>query len=216
MRSSKHAASLLLGAAAASFVLLGTAHATVIYSDTLSLDSSDPTQLGRLSRSGVPSSWASQKAFPGVLNPTTVYHYTTYDLDLSALESSYTYGGYLQITFDSVSLNTFLSAYSGSYNPTNIATNYLGDEGGSGNYFGTDPVVFQLAIPKGSPDLVLVLNESVTNGGLGQSGKVTIEAFSDTLYTNLAAVPEPSSWALMSLGLVGLSLRKRRDADLSA
>ena len=37
----------------------------------------DPTQLGRLSRSGIPSSWAGPKTFPGVINLGTTYYYGT-------------------------------------------------------------------------------------------------------------------------------------------
>ena len=37
----------------------------------------DPTQLGRLSRDNVPPDWSFQKDFPGVINPTVSYHYET-------------------------------------------------------------------------------------------------------------------------------------------
>lgn len=146
--------------------------------------------------------------FPGVINPTTVYHYTTLDLDLAALESPFgAFGSYIQISLDSTPLTTFLSAYLGSYDPSNLSTNYLGDPGTSGNYFGTDPVFLQVVAPS-TPHLILVLNESTTNGGLNLPLNVTVEAFSDTEFTDLApaaAVPEPSTWALFAAGLALLA-----------
>ena len=42
------------------------AMATDLFSVSSTLKSSDPTQLGRLSRSGVPSDWSATKAFPGI------------------------------------------------------------------------------------------------------------------------------------------------------
>ena len=46
----------------------GLAHGAVLYTNTVSLLSTDPTQLGRLSRNGVPQDWSGQEPFPGVIN----------------------------------------------------------------------------------------------------------------------------------------------------
>ena len=78
------------------------------------------------------------KTFPGVINTTTSYHYTVLDLNLAALEFPLAYDAYIQIDVDSIYATTFMSAYLNSYNPLNLAANYLGDAGSSGNYFGTD------------------------------------------------------------------------------
>ena len=194
------------------FLMGGLAQATTISIDTMSVSTSDPTQLGRISRNGVPGDWSVNPAvFPGVINATTSYHYSTLDLDLDALEAGlgFSYGGFVQLEFDSVSTTTFLSAYLDSYNPANLAANYLGDPGTSGNFFGTDPLFFQVIVPAGH-DLILVLNETTPNGGLNMPGIVTVEAFSDTNFTDLAAVPEPGTLALVGCGVAALLNRRRK------
>ena len=199
---------------AAFFLLGGLAHATTIDLDTLSISATDPIQLGRLSRDGVPADWSAPYPFPGVLNPTTAFHFITRDLDLGALEAGFVYGGFIQIDFDSSTPNTFLSAYLDSYNPSNLASNYLGDAGFSGDPFPGDPGFFQVFVPQGH-DLVLVLNETLSNGGLGLPGSLQVEAFSDTEFTDLAAVPEPRTWALLVSGVAILLTTRRRSATLN-
>ena len=203
----------VLLAMAAFFLLMGgLAQATTIHTDTLVIGAGDPTQLGRVSRDGVPSDWSvTQKPFPGVINPTTTYHYTTLDLDITALEAGLglVYGGFIQVNFDSVATTTFLSAYLDSYNPLNLATNYLGDSGFSGDPFGVDPGFFQVVVPF-AHHLILVLNESVPNGGLNLPGNLLVEAFSDTEFTDLASAPEPGTWALLFSGMAILLTTRRR------
>jgi len=211
MVSIRHSLRWLLVLAAALFMTGGIAQATVLYTGTMALAAADPTQLGRLSRNGISQDWTGGEPYPGVVNPATSYHYTTLDLDLGALEVGFVYGGYIQIEFDSVAATTFLSAYQNAYAPVDKAANWLGDPGTSGNYFGTDPLFFQVIVP-GSNHLLLVLNESVTNGGLGLPGTVTVEAFSDTMYTDLAPVPEASTWALMLCGMTLLYLARRKSS----
>jgi hypothetical protein len=198
---------------AAFFLMCGRAEATPIYLDTMTITGADPTQLGRLSRSGVPSDWSAPKAFPGVINTTTSYHYTTLDLDLDALEAPNSYGAYIQIDFDSPFTTTFLSAYLDSYSPLNLATNYLGDIGQSGNLISGDPAFFQVVVPS-THHLVLVLNETTTNGGLNLPGGLLVEAFTDTNYTDLSPasnpVPEPATWQLLMSGMAILTGRRFR------
>jgi hypothetical protein len=194
---------------AAFFLMGGLAQATTIYTDTLTITGADSTQLGRLSRDGVPSDWSGTKAFPGAINPALTYHYITRDLDLIALESGFVYGGYIQVDFDSNSVNTFLSAYLDSYNPANLATNYLGDAGFSGNGFLGDPGFFQVFVPA-AHHLILVLNETTPNAGLNFPGALQVEAFTDTQFTDLEAVPEPGTWALLLSGTAILLTTRRR------
>ena len=203
---------------AAFFLMRGLAEATPIYMDTMTITGASPTQLGRLSRDGIASDWSAAKTFPGVINPTTTYHYTTLDLDIAALEAPNSYGAYIQIDFDSVAATTFLSAYLDSYSPSNLATNYLGDPGTSGNYFGVDPLFFQVVVPS-THHLVLVLNETTPNGGLDLPGDLVVEAFTDTKYTDLSSgpnpVPEPATWQLLMSGMAILTARRfRRGAAL--
>lgn len=191
----------------------GLAQATTLYSNSISISSADPTQLGRLSRNGTPQDWSGGEAFPGVINTGTSYHYTTLTLDLDGLIAGLGlgYGGYLQISFDSVAPNTFLSAYLDSYSAADKALNWLGDAGASGNFFGTDPRFFQVFVQTGH-DLVLLLNETASNGGLNAPGGLLVEAFQDTEYTDLspsAAVPEPAMLGLVLLAAAGALAARR-------
>lgn len=200
----------LLLALAAFLLTCGAARATDIYSTTLSIPTTAPTQFGRLLRSGVPSRWSTQKPFPGVIDAVIAYHFTTLDLDVAALEASYSYSPYLQITFASPYATTFLSAYSGSFSPLDLASNYLGDEGTSGDSPG-GARVFQLVVPRDT-HLVLVLNESFPYGGVGLPGNVLIQAFADTNDDDLsvAPVPEPATWSLVAPGLALLVIARSK------
>jgi len=207
----------LLGMASL-FLLLGAAQATTIYTGTISLSASDPTQMGRLVRGGVAQDWTGGETYPGINNLDLSLHYQTIDLDLGALESSYaSFGGYIQISFDSVTTYTFLSAYLGSYDPSSKSSNWLGDAGFSGNDWGVNPLFFQVQVSSGS-HLILLLNETFPDAGLGLTGTVTVEAFTDTSYTDLvlvSSVPEPQTWAMLLGGLGLLPLLKRRRAAAS-
>lgn len=171
----------------------------------------DPTQAGRLSRSGVPSDWSSVKAFPGFLNTSTLYQYETFTLTAAQLAAN----PFVQVSiFDALSSGfNFVSAYAGSYNPLNLAQNYLGDAGSSPNYFGTDAVSFQVVAPA-NQSLVLVLNDSA--GGTGRTGvpiHFDVEGFVDTEFTDPTptTVPEPSTVITLGTGLLGFAgvLRRR-------
>jgi hypothetical protein len=198
------------------FLICGLAHGTPIFIGDMTITPVDPTQLGRISRDGVPSDWSGPKTFPGVLNPATSYHYTMLDLDLSALVAPSVSDLYIQISIDSNSTFTFLSAYENTFNPVDISSNYLGDPGFSGNFFGTDPLFFQIVVPY-NDHLVLVLNETTNNGlGLFSPAGVLVEAFADTSYTDVpiqtspAPVPEPGTWTLLACGLAFLTVHRFR------
>lgn len=181
--------------------------ATIFDSGLATVKATDPIQTGRLSRSGVPSDWSVPKAFPGVLNTAISYHYTTFVLP------SIMYP-YIQITIDDVSgtAQTLASAYLNAYTPNAIAPNfglninYLGDAGTSGNYFGTDPVAFQVVMPIGGT-LVLVVNDA-SGSGIGQPFRLLVEGFVNTSFND---APEPATYGLFAVALcLGLAVVKKR------
>jgi hypothetical protein len=189
------------------FVLLSstTAHAAVISDFTDFLSNTSATQLGRLSRNGLAQDWSGSEAFPGVLNTTTSYHYQTYVINVGGLP-------FIQVDVDSLSANTFVSAYLTSYAPNSAGTpnlgfdtNWLGDPGGSGNSFGTDPLFFQVIVPKFS-NLVIVVNQTSTGTtglGSGSPFHITVEGFLDSEFTD---APEPSTVGLSCGGLLLMAI----------
>lgn len=159
-------------------VLTAAAHANVLLDVSGSLSAGDPTQLGRLSRNGILQDWAGTETYPGAINLATVYHYHTYTIPVGAAR-------YVQVMFDSASANTFVSAYLSSYAPANLATNWVGDAGGSGNFFGTDPRYFNVLVPASST-LVVVVNETAA-GGVGAPFRLIVEGYVDVNYTSTVA-----------------------------
>jgi hypothetical protein len=200
---------------AASFAAPTTSKAVSLFdSGQTSLSSADPTQVGRLSRNAIPQDWANTELFPGVLNPATSYHYQTFAIPITNTP-------FVQISIDSIATNTFASAYLDTYAPPNLALNWLGDAGVSGNFFGTDPVFFQVIVPIGHA-LIVVVNETTTNGGLGVNNpfSILVEGFIDTEFTDPSPTPLPAALPLFATGLGALGLlgwrRKKKVAALAA
>ena len=199
-----------LGAAATFLFCCGIAQATIIFSGSATLSAGDPTQSGRLSRNGIAQDWTGGEPFPGVVNAGTLYQYTTIDIDVSALEAGYVFGGFLQIEFFATAPVLFLGAYAGSYNPADLSANWLGDGGTSPPIFGANSTFFQLVAGAGD-HIILVMNETTPGAGLGLLGEITIEAFSDVNFTDLVVRPtsEPGTLAILGIGLVLLIASRR-------
>ena len=101
------------------------------------------------------------------MNTTTTYHYSTYILPSAMFNfTSGDYAGYVQIEVDSISANSFAAAYQDSYNGASKATNWLGDAGTSGNFFGTDPLFFQVLLAQGHDLLLIFNNTGASNVGV--------------------------------------------------
>ena len=191
-------------------LMAGVAQAVPLLTTSGALTAADPTQLGRLSRNAVAQSWdpAMQEPFPGTVNPTTTYSYHTYTFNVGM-------NPYVEISFDGSS-TLFISAYQTSYAATNLVSNWLGDIGTSGLYFGVDTLYFQVIAAVNS-QLVLVVNETTTGGGRGMTYGITADGFLNSGYEEFVptAVPEPETLLLMlaPLALIaGRKSRKRREA----
>ena len=181
------------------------ARAGVILDVTSALTLADPTQTGRLSRNALPQDWTGIESFPGVINTTTVYEYTTYLVNVGL-------SPFALITIDSLSANTFVSAYQTAYVPDSAGspnfgfdTNWLGDAGSSGNLGGTTPLTFGVVVPVNGDLLVVVNNTSPADVGVGDPFHITVETFDTATIT-----PEPTTWLLTAAPLLGIVWWKRR------
>ncbi len=183
-----------------------SAQALVLLDTSGSVSATDPTQLGRLSRNGIIQDWTASEPFPGIINPTTAYHYVTYLINVGITP-------FVQISIDSTSANTFVSAYQTSYNPDptdpinrGLDVNWLGDEGSSGNFFGTVPSFFQVTAALNSWIVVVVNQTAAGTGGLGDPFGLLVEGFIDTEYSD--PVPEPATLLLSLIGLGALARQR--------
>ena len=116
---------------AVTLLLTAPAHAQ---STTFSgaLTSSDPTIPGsRISRNGVASTCGTAKPYPGSFGATGV-RYHTYSLSAPPTTACTTVR-FSPNCSEGSGANTFLSVYVDSFNPASLATNYVGDIGGSTN-----------------------------------------------------------------------------------
>jgi len=202
--------------AVAALLAAWSANATLIYTTTYGLSNADPTQQGRLVRSGTPQDWSMSLAYPGQNNTGVNFHYQTFTLDLDGLMAGFSFGQYLQVIVDyGTGTTDFVSAYLDSYNPANKGAGWLGDTGFSGNDFG-NPGYFQIIAGSGH-DLVLLLNDTAGGSIAGTKPGVTImvEAYTDTMYSDLTRnLPEPAALALVAVALAAAmgSARRRRNA----
>lgn len=178
-------------------VLLSVAHADNLLDVTGALSLSDPTQMGRISRNGVSSDWSQLKPFPGVINTTTTYHYTEYFVNVGVTP-------FIEVTLDS-SPNVFVAAFLGPYDPTNIASTYVGDPGLS-EPLGF-PSSFQVVVPKFQTLTLVINNTAGGNGGVGDPYTLIVQGFLDTQFTN---TPEPSTFLLLGPGVLGVGGFLRR------
>ena len=198
-----------------------SASAATIALFTDSVKTTDPTQLGRPSRNGVPQQWVRDENYPGVLatSVNTTYYYKTYTY--AATGQLFT-NDYIDISvFDETNSGLFfVSAYFNSYDPNNRAQNWLGDVGSSGNiqFYSGDPGnarTFDVVLPYAT-SLVLVVN--TTGGGTSGTGAlydIAINAFSDTNYGEAPALatnvtPEPSTFIELGTGLLAMAGVARR------
>ena len=166
------------------------------------LTSSSSTELGRPFRSGIQQSWTGAEVYDGKNNLTTSFAYTTYTFAASL----FTGAPYVEVSVLDTQggISDFVTAYAGSFNVNSQGTNWLGDEGASGNFFGlTDGRYFDVILPVGQ-NLVLVLNDSGV-AALNDPINIEVDAYADTNYDDpspAAVTPEPSTFVMLGTGLV--------------
>jgi len=137
------------------------------------LSSADPTQTDRISRNGIPST-CSGKASPGGGFTGTKYYKAFTFTNNSAVAACYT-----------VNINAALNgntdiesvAYSPSYNPASINTNYLGDSGISGLGLTTGSASYSFTVPALTAFVVVVNTTSTTTSSVFSG---TVSGFADT------------------------------------
>jgi hypothetical protein len=138
------------------FALLGLiapASAVTVLSGNASLTTGDSTETGRVFRNGVASTWAAPKSYPGAFDSLTHF----YDLLTVNFAPNATQTVYYQIGYTNLDNATFATPFSvahlNTFDPTNIATGYLGDSGQS-SAMGSN-VSYQVIVPTGNQLLVL-------------------------------------------------------------
>ncbi len=196
----------------AALLLAGT---TLAGAETISnfngvLTSSSSTELGRPFRSGTQQTWTGAEPYDGMNNLTTSFAYTTYTFAASLFAGA----PYVEVSvLDTLGgASDFVTAYAGSFNVNSQGTNWLGDEGSSGNYFGlTDGRFFDVTLPVGQ-NLVLVLNDSSVTA-LNDPINIEVDAYGDTNYGAPLVTPEPSTFVMLGTGLVWAAgaIRSRRN-----
>lgn len=122
---------------------------------TGSITAGDATQTDRIFRDGLPSD-CNGKVYPGEFGSASSFHF-----DQQSFVNNSGAPVCVEITF-SATTNMHSVAYLNSFNPANIAQNYLGDLG-SVNTPNT-PEGYSVAVPDGAT-LVIVTHEATADGG---------------------------------------------------
>jgi hypothetical protein len=98
-----------------------------------SLATGDTTMPARLNRDGVQATCATPKTYPGPITSTPPYYYDTYTFTNNSGSAQC-----VTASLEALTCNAQLSVYLTSFDPNNLATNYLADPGLSTGAGGTD------------------------------------------------------------------------------
>lgn len=156
--------------------------------------SGDTTMANRLFRDGVASTYGTPKAFPGTLTGPVFYQVYTITNNLGTIARLDTTTNSL----DNTTINSFTSVYLGAFDPTNLATNYWGDEGSSPS---TTPTSASYG-PFNPGDTINIMVGSLNTGAN--------VGFGYNVHAVLSPVPEPASMAVLGLGALALIRRRRQ------
>jgi hypothetical protein len=167
-----------------------------IVDHTGSISATDPTITdpgGRMFRNGTVSTCAAPKAFPGRAGGVDTYHYHAHTIrNASASPACVT------VTFDPQTCNpgagfVNVAAYLNSFNPANIAQNYLADMGASPLAAAT----FSFTVPAGGK-VLLVVSEVTANSGcpayeFAENAPAPVATFAEG-FDHVAAPALPAGW----------------------
>jgi hypothetical protein len=139
------------------------------------LDGNDPTQADRLGRDGNPGT-CSGKACPGGGFPGTKRYQKYNFTNNSAAAACFT----VTINVATGGAGDIESAaYLGSYDPTNLCLNYLGDSGVSGLGTGLGTATYSFTVPAGA-NFVVVVNTTGTITASSQFSGIVSGFVNDT------------------------------------
>lgn len=137
--------------------------------------STDPTETTRLFRDAVPSICGTAKAYPTPAFSGN-YHYKSYTIQNTLATTNCVT---VNLTNPDPTNQVHLVAYSGTFNPANIALNYMGDSGTSS--VGGTVATMSITMPANST-MVIVANEATANSTF--TGDYTL----DILSTNCGGI----------------------------
>jgi hypothetical protein len=155
-------------------------------------DNTEATMAQRLFRDGIPSVFGTNKAFPGTSGGPGI-RYITY-----SITNTLGTAARLDTTtnaLDNATINSFTAVYSGTFDPTNLATNYLGDEGVSASTTSAFGSYGPIAAGATLTIVSMSVTSTPTNGY--------------HIHAEFTPVPEPASMAALGLGALALIRRRR-------
>ena len=181
---------------------------SIIGSGTIS-STDTPTMTDRLFRDGSASTCAAPKAYPGTF-PGAGYAYDTLSFTNDGPSRCVTLRIDATCSGGDNAFGAFLSAYRGSFDPMNLATNYLGDTGTSVGAPDGRSQTMILRLSQGQT-ITLVVNQ-VNDSATDPPSACSYEVSEQDAVAPAPAIA-PLGLALSVLGLAGLGLgaiRRRR------
>ncbi|MCX6319936.1 MAG: choice-of-anchor J domain-containing protein, partial [Bacteroidetes bacterium] len=157
---------------------------------TGSLGAGDLTMPTRLFRGGVASSCATPSPFPTTSAVSPFFDTYTYTNTTGLTQC----GTFTLTTTDGVNANIQHGIWDGSFNPANMATNYLADPGLSTGTPQTAPLVFSRIINAGQTIVLVVWSANASTGATGTASNYTVTIdFPICSSVPCAATPAPGN-----------------------